>query len=142
MDERGRLEAAYRLTEYRVPVRDQCELALRVDVPDASADRQLREYCGVRRRWAILTPCNPGSRILDEAANAQRLRQCAAALERRGLRHCPARNHDPQGLWPDEPGFLICDPPPHAAEDLGREFGQNAILAGTLGEAPRLVWLA
>lgn len=142
MDARGRSDAVYRAAEYRVPLRDQGELVLRVDFKEASADRKLRGHCGVKTHWAILTPCNPGSQRLDEAANARRLQQCEAALERRGLRHRPAHNHDPRGQWPDEPGFLLCDPPASVAEQLGREFGQNAILAGMLGEAPRLVWLA
>lgn len=141
MDARGRLEAAYRATEYRVPLPGRDDLVLRLDRDDDDADRVLRELGGVKTSWAIVTPCNPGSQQLDEAANALRLRLCQAALERHGLRHRAARNHDPRGLWPDEPGFLLCDPPPGAAELLGREFGQNAIVVGVLGEAARLIWL-
>jgi hypothetical protein len=139
VDARSRWEAAYRATEYRVLLEDEAELVLRVDQP--ADDRLLRERCEVREHWAIVTPCNPGSQALDLEANARRLEQLAQRLHRHGLGHHPARNHDPLGQWPDEPGFLLCDPPPGLAEQLGREFGQNAILAGELGEAPRLVWL-
>lgn len=141
VDPRGRWEAAYRATEYRVPLPALDDLVLRVDRQDATADRKLRDLCGVRTHWAVLTPCNPVSQMLDDATNARRLRECEAALAQRGLRYCLARNHDPQGEWPDEPGFLLCDPPAGAAEELGREFGQNAILLGTLSEAPGLLWL-
>jgi hypothetical protein len=58
-----------------------------------------------------------------------------------GLHHAASLNRDPSGRWPDEPGLLLCDPPPGFAEELGRRFGQNAILAARLGEAPQLIWL-
>jgi hypothetical protein len=141
VDARGQLDAVYRATEYRVPLPDRNDLVLRVDCHDAAADRVLRECCGVQYHWVILTPCNPASQRLDEAANMQRLRECEATLDRLGLRHYRARNHDPAGTWPDEPGFLLCDSPAGVAEELGRRFGQNAVLAAALDSAPRLVWL-
>lgn len=133
-------EAAYRATEYRVEL-PQGEMVLRVAVHEPEQDRRLREEAGVRTGWAIVTPCNPQSRALPPAANAALLQQLEQLARDLGLRTAASRNRDPRGAWPDEPGLLLCDPPPGLAEELGRRFRQHAILAARLGEAPRLVWL-
>jgi hypothetical protein len=133
-------EAAYRQAEYRVEL-PRGDLVLRVGVPDAASDQRLGEEAGVQGHWAILTPCNPDSQRLPDEANADLLAQLAEIVEGLSLRCVSSLNRDPSGQWPDEPGILLCDPPPGFAEELGRHFHQNAILAGTLGEAPRLVWL-
>jgi len=133
-------EAAYRQAEYRVELL-QGELVLRVDRHDTDGDRRLRQEVGVESHWAILTPCNPDSQRLPDQENAERLAQLAEIVEGLGLRCVSSVNRDPSGQWPDEPGILLCDPPPGFAEELGRHFRQNAILAGVLGEAPRLIWL-
>jgi len=133
-------EAAYRQAEYRVEL-PRGDLVLKVEAHDAAGDRRLREEAGVASHWAILTPCNPDSRRLPDEENAERLAQLEEIVEGLSLRCVSAINRDPSGQWPDEPGILLCDPPPGFAEELGRHFEQNAILAAALGEAPRLVWL-
>ncbi|MDE0853033.1 MAG: DUF3293 domain-containing protein [Nevskia sp.] len=137
---RAALEAAYRAAEYRVQLSGEV-LVLRVDRHDRAADQRLRLEAGVHSDWAVITPCNPGSRRLSNAANAAQLRELGAMLGERCVRRIASINHDPSGRWPDEPGFLLCDPPAGFAEQLGRRYGQNAILCARLGEAPRLVWL-
>ena len=132
--------AAYRNAEYRVRL-PAGELVLRVAQYREAEERRLRQECGVERHWAVVTPCNPGSRILGGEANQRRLQELAAILRSRHVRHHEAVNCDPGGRWPDEPGYLLCDPLPGFAEELGRLFAQNAILAGELGKAPELVWL-
>lgn len=132
--------AAYRAAEYRVEL-PAGDLVLRVDRHDPEQDRRLREEAGVRADWAILTPSNPGSQPLSAEDNAALLEQLVEIVAGLSLRTISTRNHDPAGAWPDEPGVLICDPPPGFAEELGKHFRQNAILAARLGEAPQLVWL-
>jgi hypothetical protein len=133
-------EAAYRATEYRVEL-PQGALVLRVGVHDPEQDGRLRDEAGVQAGWAIITPCNPESRPLPPGENAELLEQLDEIVAGLNLRSISSRNHDPQAQWHDEPGILICDPPPGLAEELGRHFRQNAILAARLGEAPQLVWL-
>jgi hypothetical protein len=137
---RAAWQAAYRAAEYRVEL-PAGDLVLRVDVHGPQQDRRLREEAGVRSHWAILTPCNPGSQQLPPGDNAALLEQLEEIVAASSLRTIRSRNHDPSGAWPDEPGGLICDPPPGFAAELGKRFRQNAILAGRLGEAPQLVWL-
>lgn len=140
-DARASLEAAYRGADYCVQL-PLGVLRLKVDRQQEDADRRLHEEASVESHWAIVTPCNPGSRALSAQANQERLEQLDAILEEQGVRHVASVNCDPQKEWPDEPGFLLCDPPPGLAEQLGRRFGQNAILDGRLGAAPRLLWLS
>jgi hypothetical protein len=139
-DLRKTWEAAYRATEYRVEL-PAGDLVLRVDRHEPEQDRRLREEAGVRSRWAIVTACNPSSRKLPPEHNAALLEQLGEIVAGLSLHTIGSRNHDPSGVWPDEPGVLICDPPPGFAEELGRRFRQNAILLAMLGEAPQLVWL-
>jgi hypothetical protein len=133
-------EAAYRRAEYRIRL-PRGELVLRVGTADAAADQRLREEAGVLDHWAVLTPCNPQSRRHTAEQNAALLEELAEIAESLSLRRVRSVNTDPRGEWPDEPGVLLCDPPAGFAEELGRRFRQNAILAANLGEAPRLVWL-
>jgi hypothetical protein len=135
-----RYEKAYRAAEYRI-MPGNAAFTLRVDQADPQADRQLRDLCGVQHNWAILTPCNPRSEIAREELNLLYHNEMRELLEAGTARWLPALNHDPSGHWPDEPGFLLCDPPPGLAEQLARQFHQNAIVAARLGEAPQLVWL-
>jgi hypothetical protein len=134
------LEAAYRDAEYQVWTGRRW-ISLRIGHASEPADRQLRRR-GVRHHWAIVTPCNPGSRRLPVAANAARLRSCKRRLLRLHVRFAAARNRDPHGRWPDEPGFLLCDPPLRRAAALGLAFGQRAIVTGRSGAAPQLLWLS
>lgn len=137
---RTELEAAYRRAHYCVRL-PHGELCLHIGVPDAMADRRLREEAGVCAHWAIVTPCNPGSQILTAQENATRLARLATSLDEARIRVLHSRNRDPQGVWPEEEGFFLCDPPAGEAQALGHDFGQNAIVVGALGQPPRLVWL-
>lgn len=136
-----RWEAAYRNAEYWVrPDSAGSRWVLRVGASDPAADRAL-QLCGVRSHWALVTACNPRSEAAAAADNAGHARALLAEIESQNLRWLPAVNRDPARRWPDEPGVLLIDPPAGLAERLGRQFRQNAILAGTLGGAPALIWL-
>ena len=137
---RAAWDAAYRRTEYRVEL-PAGDLLLRVDAYQPCDDLRLREEAGVQAAWAIVTACNPGSEDCGKEENARLQEELAEIVSGLSLRAVSSVNRDPQAAWPDEPGFLLCDPPPGFAEELGRRFRQNAILAGTVGQAPRLVWL-
>lgn len=134
------LLTAYRRTLYCVLL-DAGEIVLRIDHHDAETDLRLCLTCGIHRNWSIVTPCNPRSQPLTGAGNAQRLKTLYAELALQRLRWVATLNRDPAGHWPDEPGVLLCDQTPGLAEALGRRFGQNAIVDGRPGAAPRLVWL-
>ena len=134
--ELAKLHAAYRLAIYRVG--DAIER--RVGVVDDAADLWLAAQ-GVTRGWAIVTACNPLGLVADEAANETGIVALRAKLGEAGVLHLDAAGHDADGVWPAERSALLIDPPEGLAAELGRSFGQNAVVSGVLGEAPKLVWL-
>lgn len=134
------LEAAYRDAEYHVFV-EALTLTLRIGRYDVRADAILAGS-GIHLRWSILTPFNPYPQGLAAPANLDRLAQLTRFLDNSGQRWWPARNSAPGGGEPREDGVLWCDPAAGAAAVTGRRFGQAAIVAARLGEAPALVWLA
>lgn len=93
------------------------------------------------RRYAVITACNPGSVQLDEAENAARQARLAVRLAAHGLRVLPAVNGPESSDWPAEPSCLVLDPPLALLRQLGRAFGQNALVAGRRDGRLRLVWL-
>lgn len=134
---RGRLAAAYRQTRYRVLLPGGGDCVLRIGQHDAVAEAALP----FTRHWALLTPCNPGSRIQPAAANQAACAALEQALRAAELHWLPAVHRDPGGHWPDEPGYWLADPPPGWAAAQGRRWGQNAIVTAVRGAAPVLVWL-
>lgn len=133
------LQAAYRAARYRIDCGTRV-VERRIGVIDRAADAALAR-AGCRLRWAVVTPCNPGSRALGVSENARRLRRLHAELERRGWRHLPALNCAADGSWP-EPGACLLDIDGSAVAALARRYGQLAFVAGRLGAAPALRWLA
>jgi alpha/beta superfamily hydrolase len=134
------LAGAYRLARYVITAPNR-EVAVSIGCLDSKADAQLQNDCRVQRNWAIVTACNPAGAAQSAARNAPLIAALREQVVAAGLRFHPAAGHDPAGQWPAETSLLICDPPPGWAEALGREFDQNAIVRGQLGQAPELVWL-
>lgn len=137
---RAAWEVAYRRTEYLVDL-PAGELVLRVDLHRQHDDERLHQEAGVKTGWAIVTACNPGSQACGEEENGRLQEELTEIVQQLDLRCINSVNRDPQADWPDEPGYLLCDPPAGFAEELGRHLRQNAILVGKLGEAPQLLWL-
>lgn len=137
---RERLEKVYRKTEYQVPLNDR-NLRFRIGEFDPAAEALLRMQLPIRKGWAILTPCNPRSQEATEEMNGFYYHELRDALaQRKG--HClQAINHDPTGIWPDEPGFILADAEPLWLHELAARFRQNAYVTAQLGKPPRLVWV-
>lgn len=101
--------------------------------------RQLEEYdiqC-----YAFLTAWNPGSQPLDQWHNRWRNLSLEMELQplcrlvRRGLGI--GTNND----WPAEESFWALGLPVAKAVELGRQFGQNAIVIWQKGGVPELWWI-
>ncbi|MGK0674123.1 MAG: DUF3293 domain-containing protein [Halothiobacillaceae bacterium] len=92
-------------------------------------------------RWVVLSPCNPGARLLDDASNAARMAALRQALTDEGLRHFPAVGLPAaEDHWPPEPSLLILDLAPEQATQLARRFSQLAWVSGEVGQPAELVW--
>lgn len=92
-------------------------------------------------RWVVLSPCNPGARLLDDASNAARMDALRQVLADEGLRHFPAVGLPAaEDHWPPEPSLLILDLAPEQATQLARRFGQLAWVSGEAGQPAELAW--
>lgn len=135
---RAALAAAFARTIYRAYLPGQA-VDVRIGARHPQLDAWLRAEGA--QRWAIFSPCNPGARLLEPAANAARMAGLRAHLARVGLRHVPAEGIPPAGEeWPPEPSLLILDLLPEHAQALAWRYGQLAWVAGEVDQPALLVW--
>lgn len=91
-----------------------------------------------RRKFAIITAHNPKSVRLHEQENQKRHVQLEQNLKELGLEYALSAGESPDGTWVEE-GFTVFDLGFEAALELGRKYGQHAILWGE-GEKVCLAW--
>jgi hypothetical protein len=130
---RNGLQTAYLNTAYLVP-------GLRLDIRIGRAHPLLDAYLVQhgQEEWAYISACNPGSHLMTEKENAIRtgyLQRLASAWD------CwPGRGESLDKSWPPEASFLVTGIPINRALQLGRVFGQMAIVAGRRGNVALLYW--
>jgi hypothetical protein len=134
------LESAYLATDYRVDAGPDGPFVLRIGDSCRDVDRLLARHG--QSEWAFVTACNPESEQLTHPENERRMAELEAVCLFRGWTFYPGAGVSRDGTWPPEPSFLIVGVPEDEAVEVARHFGQNAILAGRVGEPARLVWLA
>ena len=135
---RAELHAAYLDTAYRVDGPDG-SFTIHVGERSNPLEKLLSEE-GVRH-WAFVTACNPHSQQLPDDQNAVRMSHLIADISVAGLGFHPGEAIARATSWPPEPSLLILDIAESSAIELARRYGQNAIVCGAAGEAPRLVWI-
>ena len=130
-DPRADLDAAYRATDYRVD-----------DAPGGPVVIRIGQVCDrVEGEWAFVTACNPGSVRLPDEENGRRMTELESEVRKRGWTYYRGQGVGRDGRWPPEPSFLIVGIQWAAAVELGKRFGQNAVVVGRVGEPARLVWI-
>lgn len=77
---------------------------------------------------AIVTAYNPYSQLNNENQNCFANELLRDFLVRNHYRFLESLNVDPTQTWPPEKSFFIFDLGLHTAQDIGRQFGQNAIV--------------
>ncbi len=129
-------EADYLLQPILLP--DEGTLRFRFDVSFSGLERLLKQ--ADIQSFTIITAYNPGSIPLSPEENRQRHVQ----LQERLVPQCrflrDSIGQSPDGVW-QEPGFWALDIDLEIAVELGREFGQNAIVCWKRGARPELWWL-
>ena len=88
------------------------------------------------RHLSVLTACNPRSRLLSAAENADRNQRLVAELAAHGLRWVTADGSAPDGSW-REPGYGIIDGDADEVLSLARRFEQLAVFELT----PTRLWV-
>lgn len=132
------LLAAYAATTYRVYANRRQDLVfdLRIGQQHDAFQAWLRGRQVAA--WAILTACNPASRILPLAVNRQRRQQLGRCLLAAGYRFCPGVNLADDPDWPAERSVLVLQQSVAAACRFASRFGQYAFLSGDCRAVPHL----
>jgi len=132
------LDLAYRGTLYEV-FREEGAIQIRVGIQNPALDRLLQQY--QKTTWAFVTAYNPHSRLLRADENCSRNQVLLANLKQLGLPLFNAVGRDESGQWPPEESFFVMGIDRRDAIQMGREFSQNAILYGEMGNSPELLTL-
>jgi hypothetical protein len=114
------LLAAYRAADYVI---DDGAVVGRIDATSDGFAARLRAHGAASA--ALLTSCNPFSRLLSPAMNAARLAALEAELADAGRAFIAAEGRAPDLSW-REPGLLIFDLRGAEADALCRRWQQHA----------------
>lgn len=139
MRSKTELAGAFAATDYRVEHGGRVITLHLGEPPPSQLVDWIVAWAGSSTAW-LITGCNPGAEMVSRAENEARCRVLGTMLNRSGVSRLPAVNHDPKGLWPDEPGWLVAGLEEGMARNLARRFGQAAIVAVRAGDA-NLIWL-
>jgi hypothetical protein len=128
---------AYRETEYRVL--GTVPAVLRVGV--RCADLEVLHRAHLTTCSAFVTACNPLGQIVSDRSNARQQQALVEEISRRGLVAIPGIGVHPTGEWRGEPSYLVPGLSREAAEELGRQFEQNALIWSGADAVPELLLL-
>jgi hypothetical protein len=91
---------------------------------------------------AFITAENPFSEPQTPAANAERQRRLGNELTALGLTYFPGKGQGEDPSWPAEASFLVLGMGRAVASDVGRKYGQNAVVWIAADGVPELVLLS
>ena len=90
---------------------------------------------------AFITACNPLGTTVEDAVNIQRQTALAQELTVQGRLAIPGIGQHPTGDWPGEPSYWVPGLTREAAQKLGVQFQQNAIIWAGSDALPELILL-
>jgi hypothetical protein len=130
---------SYRVAHYKVTGAD---FAFTLMVKKQSTDLlKLMKRHGVESA-AFITAYNPGSKKFDRNINIRSQKALKGEIQRMGLPFFNGMGEDPTDKWGEgEPSYLVLGMGQQSAEDLGKKFGQNAVLWIDPDAVPHLVLL-
>jgi hypothetical protein len=131
-------ESAYRTTTYYVDG-PEGRFGIRVGKASSEADEAGDQFG--TDTWAYVTAANPGSRRLTAQENVDRVGELQAVVQELGLPMYAGEGVGDKGDWPPEPSLLILGASRQVALDLGKRFGQAAVVYGEKGKPAELLWV-
>ena len=131
------LRIAYEATEYWVDDAPSGPFYLRCGERSPKLD-DLLAGAGLGG-WVYITASNPGSCQLSDEENMGRMQRLEVQLRALNCVIYHGRGGGTAGNWPAEPSFLALGLGEEEGLEIGRTFGQNAIVVGTRGEPAQLV---
>ncbi len=124
------LALAYRDTVYVAAV-PKGEIIIRIGSTSTLMDELLAVEG--QREWAYLSASNPGSSKLTEEENSGRFNKLRSVLTESGKVFFEGYSRADDGRWPDEKSALVIGISLNEALEIGRRFGQLAIVSGARG---------
>jgi hypothetical protein len=89
---------------------------------------------------AFITAWNPGSLRLPDARNQARQTELITEVRKRGYVFLEGRGEGKDERWPSEASIFVIGIPKGAARELGKLFGQLAIVFAERGQAIELLF--
>jgi hypothetical protein len=89
--------------------------------------------------WAYVTAWNPGSTSLSDEENRVRESELENEVRQAGYAFCTGQGVGADGSWKPEPSLLILGVQENEAKELGRKYGQLAIVTGCKGSPAKLM---
>ncbi len=146
------LEAAFCATTYRVST-PKGFFPLRIGVPAPAFDAFLLGLAAAQHLacddepgkasemcWGIVTAYNPAA-LFPEEANRLAQERLLDRIQALGWCYLAASNLADDGIWPEEPSYLVLRAGEQQMRALASEFGQLAVVCGRTGSIPKLLWL-
>lgn len=130
------LVEAYRDSVYWLRI-EPTPVAIRIGEPNPELDALLQRLHA--RRYAVVSAHNPRSLLLRPDENAARQENLRRHLEQQGYDSLLTEAMSGRGDWPPEIGHFIIGITQREALRVARDYQQNAIVYGELGQAPRLL---
>ena len=127
---------AYRASVYWLRI-EPTPLAIRIGEANPELDALLQRLHA--RRYAIITAHNPRSLLLRPEDNTAREENLRRHLEQHGYDSLRTEAMSGRGDWPPEIGHFIIGITQREALRVARDYQQNAIVYGELGQAARLL---
>jgi Protein of unknown function (DUF3293) len=130
------LEGLYVATAFRVEAPDG-HIDIRIGEKDAQIDALLSKLNAIE--WAYITAWNPGSRPVPAEQNTLAHDKLLQIIRGRGFTYYEGDGIPDQEGWAPERSVWIAGIGRDEAVELGRRFGQNAIVVGRLVGVAELV---
>ena len=89
--------------------------------------------------WAFITACNPYSVMQNEDVNTLLNTQLEDYLSEKRYVFFKGMGVGDDNSWEPEASFMVLDIRKEDAIKLGRQFKQNAIVVGVIGNSPELI---
>jgi len=128
-----KLDEAYRTAEYYIE--DDPPIRFEIDQPHQGLALLLMSFDVEQAVW--ITAYNPGSQLQSGDDNLTNQMQLLERIEAMRLNYFVGHSCDKAGEW-FEPGYLVLGMDEEIGVDLGRDFGQYAVVAIGLSGEPRL----
>ena len=134
---KAQLEILYRATTFRVETADDY-IDIRIGQQHAKVDAVLSRLGAME--WAYVTAWNPGSRSMGADENALAQGELVRLIRDRRFEFYKGNGIPVENGWVPEQSIWIAGICRRDAGEVGRQFGQNAIVVGTLGGVAELVF--